>query len=149
MIAVAIISLTLLALAGLLIDSHRRTWREARDSHTLSAADKKFARSMYVRRMQASSMVGLMGAAIGVWPAIDDRARPWALLLYTAILLAACAWSMVLAMFDFVTTRRHFHRKRMEHLAKQLQSTVDMASMPDLASLVEMTKLTESAESEG
>lgn len=143
MLAVAIISLTLLALAGLLIDSHRRTWREARDSSVLSAADKEFARAMYVRRMQASSMVGVMGAAIGIWPIIDDRARLWTLMPYTAILLTACAWSMILAMLDFVAMRKHYRRKRMEVLAKQLQATVEMATR------VELPQLTEPAESEG
>lgn len=128
MFAVVIISLTLLGLSGLLIDSHRRTWREARESTSLSEADKKFARAMYVRRMQASAMVGVMGAAIGVWPVVDQQARPWTLLLYTAILLVACAWSMALAMFDIWATRRHFQRKRMENLAKQLQLTVEMAA---------------------
>lgn len=128
MVAVAIISLTLLGLSGLLIDSHRRTWQEARESTSLSEADKSFARAMYLRRMQASAMVGVMGAAIGIWPAINQQARPWALLLYTAILLVACAWSMALAVFDIWATRRHFHRKRMENLAKQLQLTVEMAA---------------------
>lgn len=128
MFAVVIFSLTLLGLSGLLIDSHRRTWREARESTTLSEADKKFARAMYVRRMQASAMVGVMGAAIGVWPVVDQQARPWTLLLYTAILLVACAWSMALAMFDIWATRRHIQRKRMENLAKQLQLTVEMAA---------------------
>lgn len=128
MFAVVIISLTLLGLSGLLIDSHRRTWREAKESATLSEVDKKFARAMYLRRMQASTMVGVMGAAIGVWPAIDQQAQPWVLLFYTAILLVACAWSMALAMFDIWATRRHFHRKRMENLAKQLQLTVEMAA---------------------
>jgi len=142
MIAVAIISLTLLGLSGLLIDSHRRTWRDARDSPTLSEHDKQFARAMYIRRMQASAMVGLMGAAIGIWPMFDDAARPWALLLYTAILLAACAWSMALAMLDIWATRRHFQRKRMESLAKQLQSTVELASR-------EMAAQSDSSEAEG
>jgi Tfp pilus assembly protein PilV len=128
MVAVVIISLTLLGLSGLLIDSHRRTWREARESTSLSEADKSFARAMYLRRMQASAMVGVMGAAIGIWPAVDQQARPWTLLLYTAILLVACAWSMALAMFDIWATRRHFHRKRMESLSKQLQQTVEMAA---------------------
>jgi Tfp pilus assembly protein PilV len=128
MVAVVIISLTLLGLSGLLIDSHRRTWREARDSTSLSEADKNFARAMYLRRMQASAMVGVMGAAIGIWPVIDQQARPWTLLLYTAILLVACAWSMALAMFDIWATRRHFRRKRMESLSKQLQQTVEMAA---------------------
>ncbi len=129
MVAVAIISLTMLGLSGLLIDSHRRTWHEARDSAALSQADKKFARSMYFRRMQASGLVGLMGAAIGIWPIFDNQARPWALLFYTAILLTACAWSMALAMLDIWATRRHFQRKRIEQLKKQVQLTVELASM--------------------
>lgn len=131
MVAVAIISLTMLGLSGLLIDSHRRTWREARDSATNSPADKQFARSMYYRRMQASALVGLMGAAIGIWPLFDNQARPWALLFYTAILLTACAWSMALAMLDIWATRRHFQRKRIEQLKKHVQLTVEMASMGD------------------
>jgi hypothetical protein len=129
MVAVAIISLTMLGLSGLLIDSHRRTWREARDSTTLSQVDKQFARAMYYRRTQASALVGLMGAAIGIWPIFDNQARPWALLFYTAILLTACAWSMALAMLDIWATRRHFQRKRMEQLKKQVQATVEMASL--------------------
>lgn len=129
MVAVAIISLALLGLSGLLIDSHRRTWRNARESQTLSQVDKQFARATYIRRMQASAMVGVMGAAIGVWPVFDAQARPWALLLYTALLLVACAWSMALAVLDLWATRRHFQRKRIEQLSKQLQLTVEMASL--------------------
>ena len=54
-------------------------------------------------------------------------------MLYTAILLVACAWSMALAMFDIWATRRHFQRKRMENLAKQLKLTVEMASAESAA----------------
>jgi hypothetical protein len=133
MLAVAIISLTMLGLSGLLIDSHRRTWREVRDSVAVATVDREFARAMYFRRMQASALVGLMGAAIGLWPLFDNQARPWALLFYTAILLAACAWSMALAMFDLWATRRHYHRKRIEQRKKQMQLAVDLAAMADSA----------------
>jgi len=133
MIAVVIISLALLGIAGLLIDSHSRTWRDARDSATLPDRDKNFARSMYRRRMQASSMIGVMGAAIGIWPIVEAEGRPWALALYTAILLAACAWILLLAILDVWATRRHYQRVRMEQLAKQLQLTVEMASMGETA----------------
>lgn len=133
MLAVAIISLTMLGLSGLLMDSHRRTWREARDSATLAPVDKQFARAMYLRRMQASALVGLMGAAIGLWPLFDNQAGPWALLFYTAILLTACAWSMALAVLDLWATRRHYHRKRIEQRKKQMQLAVDLASMAESA----------------
>jgi hypothetical protein len=133
MFAVIIISLTLLGISGVLIDSHRRTWREARDSATVSERDKRFARAMYRRRMQASGTIALMGAAIGVWPIVDQQARPWGLLLYTAMLLVACSWIMVLAMFDFWATRRHYQRVRMEQLAKQVKLAVELSSMSDRA----------------
>jgi len=133
MFAVAIISLTMLGLSGLLIDSHRRTWRDARDSSALSQADKQFARAMYGRRMLASALVGLMGAAIGVWPLFDNQSRPWALLFYTTTLLTACAWSMALAAMDFWATRRHYQRKRIEQLKKQMQLTVEMTALAEAA----------------
>ena len=133
MIGAFVISLALLGVCGLLVDSHQRTWREARDSATLSQRDKEFAKSMYRRRMQASGTIGVLGAAIGVWPIIEGERQPWALALYTGLLLAACSWIMVLAMLDLWATRRHYRRVRMEQLAKQLQLTVEMASMGEAA----------------
>ena len=133
MIAAFILSLTLLGLSGLLIDSHRHSWREARASAALSERDRRFARSMYLRRMQASGMIGVMGAAIGIWPMVQGHQQPWRLALYTAILLAACAWIMLLAMLDVWATRRHYQRVRSEQLAKQLQLTVEMAAASEAA----------------
>lgn len=135
MISIVILSLALLGLSGLLIDSHRRTWQEARDSATLPDRDKRFARSMFRRRILASGMIGGIGAAIGVGPIVPRE--PLAMACYLAILLATCTWIMLLAMLDIWATRRHFRRVRSEQRSKQLQLTVEMASMG------------ESAESEG
>jgi hypothetical protein len=121
----------LLGLSGLLIDSHRRTWHQARDSAELSDRDRRFAQSMFRRRMLASGMIGGIGAAIGVGPIVPRE--PLAMACYLATLLAACSWIMLLAMLDLWATRRHYRQVRMELRSKELQMTADMASMGDAA----------------
>ena len=133
MLGVILISLMLLGVSGLLIDSHRRTWREARDSSTLPERDKRFARSMYGRRMQASATIGAIGAAISVWPIVQAQRQPWPLALYTAALLVGCSWIMLLALADFWATRRHYRRLKSEHRAKQVQLAVEMSTMTETA----------------
>ena len=60
------ISLLLIGLSGLMLDMHRRSWRAAREDQTLSERDLRFAQAQYRRRNQASGMIGVLGAAIGV-----------------------------------------------------------------------------------
>ena len=126
-----VISLALLGISGLLIDAHLRTWREARESATLADRDKRFAQSMFRRRMVASAMIGGIGAAIGVGPIVPRE--PLALAFYLATLLAGCVWILLLAMLDIWATRRHYQRVRTEQLSKQLQLTVEMASLSEAA----------------
>jgi hypothetical protein len=126
MIAAFIISLSLLGLSGLLIDSHRRSWAAARDAAELPDRDKRFALAQYRRRMQASSMIGLIGVAIGGGPLVPREPRPMA--LYLAMLLVSCAWIMLLSLLDVWATRQHYQRLRMEQLAKQLQLALELAS---------------------
>lgn len=131
MLAAFFVSLMLLGLSGLLIDSHRRSWREARESATLPERDRRFARSMYRRRMQASMMIGVIGAGIGVGPIVPRQPGPMA--LYLAMLVVACAWIMLLALLDVWATRQHFQRLRTEQLAKQLQLALEMAATSETA----------------
>ncbi len=131
MIAVIIISLLLLGISGLLIDSHRRTWREARDSATLPERDKQFAGSMFRRRMLASGTIGAIGAGIAVWPLVPRE--PLALAGYLAMLLAACTWIMLLALLDFWATRQYYRRLRNEHREKQVHLAIEMATMSESA----------------
>jgi hypothetical protein len=119
MVAVFVVSLALLAVCGLLLDSHRRTWQHARDSDDLSPREKRYALSQYRRRMQASGTIGLVGAAIAVGPLVPHRPEP--MTLYLAALLAGCAWIMLMAMLDFWATRQHYHRIRSEQMTAQVQ----------------------------
>lgn len=131
MLSVILISLSLLGVSGLLIDSHRRAWREARDSSTLPERDKRFAGAMFLRRMLASGTIGGIGVGIALWPLVPRV--PLAMAVYLAMLLAACAWIMLLAMLDVWATRRHYRRLRTEHRAKQLRLAGEMASMTETA----------------
>lgn len=129
MLGVIFISLSLLSISGLLIDSHRRAWQLARESSTLPERDKRFAGAMYRRRMLASSTIGLVGAAIAVGPLVPRSPLPMA--AYLAALLAACAWIMLLAMIDVLATRQHYRRLRSENRARQLQLTLEMQMTKD------------------
>ena len=82
MLPAFIISLALLGLSGALLDSHRRTWRAARDAGNLPDRVKRYVLTQYRRRMQASGMIGVIGAAICLWPLVPREPGPLA--FYTA-----------------------------------------------------------------
>jgi hypothetical protein len=119
MLTIYVISLAIVALSGVLIDSHRRSWRAAQLDSSLGDRDRRFARSQYRRRMQASGIIGILGAAIGLRPLLPHD--PWAILLYLGSLVGACACMMLLAALDVLATRQNYARLRSEQLAAQIQ----------------------------
>jgi hypothetical protein len=123
MFATYAISLSLMGLCGLLLDSHRRSWRHAQAAD-LSAREKRFALSQYRRRMQASSTIGVIGAAIGAGPMVPQRPGP--MTLYLAALLAACAWILLMALLDFWATRQYYNRIRSEQLTAQVRLAMEL-----------------------
>jgi hypothetical protein len=125
-IASFVISLALLGLCGLLLDSHRRTWRNSKNSEEMPPRDKRYALSQYRRRMQASGTIGFVGVAIGLGPVVPRRPEP--MTLYLAALLAACAWIMLMAMLDFWATRQHYHRIRSERMTAQIRLAMELPS---------------------
>ena len=124
MIPAFIVSLLLFGLCGLLLDSHRRTWRQAQNATDLAPREKRYALSQYRRRMQASGTIGLIGAAIAVGPIVPRRPGPMS--LYLAVLLAGCAWIMLMALLDFWATRQHFHRIRSEQVTAQVGLAMEL-----------------------
>lgn len=129
MFTIFAVSLVLLGLSGVLIDSHRRSWRAAQQDASLTDRDLRFARSQYRRRMQASGIIGLLGAAIGSRPLVPRE--PWPMVLYLAALGGACACIMMLAALDAWATRQNYARLRSDQLtaqitlARKLSSTVE------------------------
>ena len=119
MIITYVISLLLIGLSGLLLDSHRRAWRAAANDTTKSERDRRFALSQYRRRMQASGIIGLLGAAIGIGPLVP--LEPWPFVIYLATLSGACACIIVLAALDVWATRQYYARLRNEQLTAQIK----------------------------
>ncbi len=119
MITVFLTSLVLIGLSGFLLDSHRRSWLSAQADDKLSERDLRFARAQYLRRRQASGIIGLLGVAIGVGPLVPHE--PWPMVLYVAAMGGACACMMLLAALDVFATRHHLARLRSEQLAAQIK----------------------------
>jgi hypothetical protein len=119
MIVIYVTSLLLIGLSGAMLDSHRRSWQAAQVDTKLSERDRRFARSQYRRRTQASSIIGVLGAAIAIWPLIPRE--PWILLLYLASMAGACLAIVLLAAVDVVATRQNYARLRSEQLAAQVK----------------------------
>jgi hypothetical protein len=119
MFTVYAIALLLIGLSGLMLDMHRRSWRAAQEDRSLSERDLRFARAQYRRRNQASGIIGVLGAAIGIGPLVPPQ--PWAMVLYVAFLAGACLGITLLAGLDAWATRQNFARLRNEQLAAEVK----------------------------
>jgi hypothetical protein len=119
MISVYVTSLVLIGLSGYLLDAHRRAWRAAQHDNSLSDRDRQFTQSQYRRRTQASAIIGVLGAAIGVYPLVPMRL--WPMTIYVASLAGACGCILLLAALDAWASRQNFVRLRNEQLADQVK----------------------------
>jgi peptidoglycan/LPS O-acetylase OafA/YrhL len=119
MIGTCIVSLLLLALSGLLLDLHRRSWRAVQQIEPMSPGDLRFARSQYRRRTQASGTIGVLGAVLGVYPLVPRAPLPFT--LYLVAITLACMAIMLLAALDAWATRQNFLRLRGEQVASQVK----------------------------
>lgn len=109
-------ALLILLSAGLLAShvlGRRRYLRE-----DLAVEEREYRRRQWRRRIQASTLIGLVGLAVlgGLW--VDGP--PWEALYWTTVLLAVI-WILVLAMADVSSTRSFFseveRRRADEHAA--------------------------------
>jgi hypothetical protein len=119
MVFTSIISLILIGLSGVLLDSHRRAWRAVDEDASKGDRERRFALSQYRRRMQASGIIGVLGAAIGIGPLVPRE--PWPLVIYLMSLTGACGAIMVLAALDAWATRQYYARMRNEQLTAQIK----------------------------
>jgi hypothetical protein len=113
------LSLLLMGLAGVLLDMHRRSWRAMEQNAAISPRDRRFARSQYRRRRQASAIIGVLGAAIGIWPVVPMR--PWPIVVYVAALGGSCIAIMLLAAIDAWASRQNYVRLQTEQFAAQIR----------------------------
>ena len=95
-----------------LIHVHWEHWQEAEADTSLSDRDRDHLKRRHRRRMQTSTMFGVVGIAIlaGRLFPLDEPSVP-SLLYWTGVLLLVL-WMALLAMADIVATRVHFNVQR-------------------------------------
>lgn len=116
MLATSILSLVLLSLSGLLLDSHRRDWQTARDGDSATTA-YRFARSRFLRRSVATCTIALVGVLIALWP-LTPRLPLW-VLGYAATLASMAALIFTLGVIDAWASARYHRAESQEQLASQ------------------------------
>ncbi|MCO6042601.1 hypothetical protein NG895_01650 [Aeoliella sp. ICT_H6.2] len=106
------IALALLALSGLLIDAHRRTWNAVAEDSELDERDRRAARAQYLRRLRASGTIGVLGALLILRPLVP--AEPLWFTLYLLLLVLLCAWMLMLALVDGFANALRVRRARQQ-----------------------------------
>lgn len=124
MIGTYVVSLLLLALSGLLIDTHRRAWQRQQAQADLSESNRRFAYRQYRRRMLASATIGVVGALIGVHPVVP-RQPAW-MASYLAILLLLCLWILIAGMMDAAAGALQYRKERRKQLASHAKLTREL-----------------------
>jgi len=105
-----------LTLGVTMLVAHARSWRRAR-ARTTAANDLAFRHGQFRRRMQASSLLAMVGPTmlVGLQVPPDRSPRVYVALWFT-VLLATC-WIGWLALVDAVASARHFRRLSRERAA--------------------------------
>ncbi|MBX3411675.1 MAG: hypothetical protein KF708_03065 [Pirellulales bacterium] len=105
-------ALTLVSVSIALVAWHVRSWRLIR-AELPRGAERDYRWRQFRRRMQASSLVGVLGVAIYLGYLIPYQTMPrfflafWLMVIACVLWLSALAWIDVLATRTFFATRRH------------------------------------------
>lgn len=103
-----IVGILLVIGALLMLISHVRTWQSRRSDPDVEERDRAFWYRQYVRRMQASGLMLLIGILIPLGDSlIPWRKAPALFAIYWLFVLALACWVILLAVSDLVATRAH------------------------------------------
>ncbi|QDT63281.1 hypothetical protein [Calycomorphotria hydatis] len=103
-----VFGLFLMAVAGVFIWTHWRTWKRRRDDLTLSDEEFRFHRNQFRRRVQTSGLIFLLGILIpaGDWY-FERNKDPFVFAIFWIGILLIVLWIVLLAVGDFVSGRLH------------------------------------------
>lgn len=99
-------SLFLLAVVISLLVLHVRAWRKARQAK-LEPVERRFAHRQFLRRMQASAMLGLVAVSIPAGSFIPHLRWPTVFVFFWSAVAMLVIWVLLLAMIDILATGRH------------------------------------------
>jgi hypothetical protein len=113
------VALCLLVSSAALIACHVRAWRRLQ-AEELAPRERDFRRRQYRRRMQTSTMLGLLGVAIfvGQWLMTWESSRMF-LVIYWSGVLVLVLWMALLAMADITATSFFYSREQTDYLVEQ------------------------------
>lgn len=111
------LALALLAISVGALAWHVVEWRKSR-RHETDPTEYDFYFRQFRRRLQASAMIGLLGAAIYFGSLISPQASPLAFVLYWLGVVLLALWLLLLALADAIATRAHLGRLQRRSLSK-------------------------------
>jgi len=109
-------SVLLVVLSGVLIVSHRRAWRRVEEEDR-DEKQREFARRQKRRRIQASGMIGIVGAAMFVGQFLANM--PLLMGFYWSGVILLVLWFLILAIADVVATQQHYSRLRRDIMIEE------------------------------
>jgi TRAP-type C4-dicarboxylate transport system permease small subunit len=118
----------LIAISAVLLALHWQQWRDLA-TRQLPPRDRIELRSQLQRRLVASSLIGVVGAAMTLAERIPRT--PWSLTLYLVALLVGGVVILAIALADLRASRR---RRELEHLdlvARELEKTMATHAEPE------------------
>jgi len=117
------LSLFLLVAAVGLVIWHVRSWR-ALQTEGLEPKQERFHRRQFRRRMQTSTMLGILavGLLVGQWL----PAWPVLVACYWGGMLLLTFWLALLALADLAVTRTHFRRMRNDYLVEEAKLQAEL-----------------------
>jgi hypothetical protein len=127
-----------LVLLGIwLIGWHRRAWSTQRTDETIDDREKRHYQRQFRRRMQVAALLVLLGILlpIGDWltgQAINKQRNGRTVIVFWIVTLFLALWIMLLAAFDWLSTRMHVRATRaaLGNLArKQRELEVEVARL--------------------
>ena len=104
------LGLALLVVAGVMLDAHLRTWRGEQTLDEPNPRARRAARAQYLRRMQASGTIALLGGLLMINPLVPLSPIPY--ILYTLALVLCCGWILMLGVVDGFATWLKYHKIR-------------------------------------
>ncbi|QDV72250.1 hypothetical protein [Botrimarina mediterranea] len=150
MLATSILSLVLLALAGVLLDSHRREWAVARVERQRgddASPQWRFARRRVVRRNSATVAIAVVGVLVALWP-VTPR-EPFWVAAYMAVLVSLAGLIFLLGVGDAWASSRYYRAEGRRRLADETRSLAQLVESQRKAQPKAQYKVSSDTEGKG
>ena len=122
MVATSLLSLVLLALAGVLLDSHRREWAVAKAEKEGDAY--LFVRRRVIRRSFATAAIAVVGVLVALWPLVPRE--PLWVASYLAGLVSLAGIIFLLGVGDAWASGRYYRAEGRRRLAEEARSLAQL-----------------------